>query len=70
MKKQISLIVRDQSYSQVNQGNTELNNYLNQGFTVVQMCPMPSSCFIIGDYKSDSIKFHPTCLVILEKNIN
>ena len=52
----------------VNDGNDVdiLNNYLSQGWKVVNTWPMPSSCAITGEYHN-TIKINPTCLVIIEK---
>lgn len=53
--KQQAIIVQD---SRERTGFNRLNNLLNDGWIVVQTCPMPSS----------SGSDWPTCLVILQKN--
>lgn len=55
---QKSLIIRDDNNELCVK---ELNGYLEEGWKVIETCPMPSSCTgMVGHYE-------PTCLVVLEK---
>jgi hypothetical protein len=47
-------------------GHSKLEEHLEMGWKVIQMCPMPSS--VGGGGESGFTKDHPpSCLVILEK---
>jgi len=52
-------------------GTRDLNRKLNNGWHVVMMCPMPSSCTVAAganaSYGKYENNFVPTCLVVLEK---
>jgi len=55
MKKQTFLILTPEN-------RYELTHYLNEGWAVVNTCPMPSTSSFIGNDQK------PTCLVVLEKD--
>jgi hypothetical protein len=47
----------------------ELNFLIGEeGWKVVNTCPMPSSCSTAGDGNAHVSKVSPTCLVIIEKD--
>jgi hypothetical protein len=61
MKQQMALQV-----SQI-EDVARLNRYLEDGWVVVQMCPMPSATTLRGETVSTKV-FSPTCLVIIQNN--
>ena len=64
MKKQKALIVTNKFDDE--QCLEKINGYLDNGWTVVNTCPMPSSILPQG-FRASNGEFCPTCLVIIEK---